>query len=379
MANSLAQPLRDSVSQEHSVTRLRWAVFVSLCLFATVFVPSYQALIKNVNCRGIAAQRNIGAVVVEKNNKVKAVAQEQVKPLPAIQLKPLQPVEGAQESLENSTVRSFYEAKLQEGLVLWKQKKLWFHQSLVAQRRHTQFQCYVSRKHQFKVCTSPKVSSSVWKAVFCELNGRNRSKCGSGTADWYEPGLSRFSTMVNESQATIVRIIRDPLERLVSAYFDKCVHDRHRRGEKHCHPRELMLKQPKEYFLKREVFAEWVDFLGHDWDEHVMPQCAEAYFPHEAVPYSPQPYTHVLDMGDGYMKAIEAMLETAQLLSAEEKSTILAKFNASFARRPSAEKLRKRYRYYYSRSVAARALQYYAMDYKCLNVSLPDWLLNVTS
>ena len=367
MVGSLTRPLR-----------LRWVLPLSICLCAAVLLVCFRALVNDHNGRGISAERNLGALVVEEKNSVSVAVHEEVSVNPEV----ISTVEDAAyaggESLGNSSLKRFYEAKLEEGLVHWKQKKLWFYQTLLAQRNHSHFQCYVSRKHQFKVCTSPKVSSSVWKAVFCELNRRRPSRCYPGTADWYESGLSRMSTWVDESKATIVRIVRDPLERLVSAYFDKCVHETHRRSQKHCHPKEIMVNQPRGYFLKPETFAEWVDLLGHDWDEHVMPQCAEAYFPNDAVPYTPQPYTHIIEMGDDYVNELEAMLESAKLISAEDKRAILRKFNASLAGRADRKTLQTRYRYYFSRSSVARALQYYAMDYKCLKLPLPSWLLNVT-
>lgn len=269
---------------------------------------------------------------------------------------------------------SFFEKKITQGLQEWEENKLWFLRTMLEQRNHSHFQCYVSHRHQFKVCTSPKVSSSVWKKVFCRLNRGSSQRCHLATKYWYASGESRFNTKVDLSKATIVRVIRDPLERLFSAFYDKCVHETHRLYQRHCHPLQLMTKLPNEYFRTPRAFHQWVDTLGFEWDEHVLPQCVEAYFPKGSVPYSPQPYTHVIEMDSAYLESLRVMLSSVKLLSAEDRVWILDQFRKGFSARPQQNETIELYKKYFSRASVARALQYYAADYRCLNLSLPLWL-----
>ena len=76
-----------------------------------------------------------------------------------------------------------------------------------------------------------------------------------------------------------VVFLRDPLERLLSAYLNKCEDTFFRLGEKHCEPVEIFGRQYNETDLfghiedsHQQMFAAYLDIMPLRWNLHVIPQ-----------------------------------------------------------------------------------------------------------
>ena len=83
-------------------------------------------------------------------------------------------------------------------------------------------------------CTIGKVATTEWRKIFCQLNKDDCmpnpvKQCGKKKCTW----KTKQEMPTNAPWAVFVR---DPLERLLSGFIDKCVRPRTRKIEKHCEP-----------------------------------------------------------------------------------------------------------------------------------------------
>ncbi|KAL7524088.1 hypothetical protein ACHAXR_000433, partial [Thalassiosira sp. AJA248-18] len=86
----------------------------------------------------------------------------------------------------------------------------------------------------FNFCTIGKVATTEWRRVFCKLNANDCiddpiKLCGKKKCAW------RTKKEMPENAPWAV-FLRDPLERLLSGYLDKCYTPGTRSREKHCEP-----------------------------------------------------------------------------------------------------------------------------------------------
>ena len=91
-------------------------------------------------------------------------------------------------------------------------------------------------------CTIDKVATSEWRKIFCELNkadcvNTTQGSCGRKKCTW------RTYQDVPEDAPWAV-FVRDPLERLLSGYLDKCYNSVSRLREGHCSPNVIF--NPRE-------------------------------------------------------------------------------------------------------------------------------------
>lgn len=92
-------------------------------------------------------------------------------------------------------------------------------------------------------CTMDKVGTSSWRSAFCKLNAKDcinntQGSCGRRKCTWYT-----LQTMPQDAPWAV--FVRDPLERLLSGYLDKCYDSINRRKQGHCQPEVVF--NPKEY------------------------------------------------------------------------------------------------------------------------------------
>lgn len=77
-------------------------------------------------------------------------------------------------------------------------------------------------------CSIEKVATTEWRKVFCKLN-----------ADDYQPDSKechKKTTKKMPPNAPFAVFLRDPLERLLSGFLDKCYKHNIRKGQQHCEP-----------------------------------------------------------------------------------------------------------------------------------------------
>lgn len=138
-------------------------------------------------------------------------------------------------------------------------------------------------------CGIPKIGSSQWNKLFCMLNDeRNNihdceSKKGEEDDDGWECWAKCEYTTAAEgtvpADAPKIVFLRDPLERLLSAYLNKCDDTFFRLGENHCEPVEIFAREYNETDLfghikdsDQQMFSAYLDIMPLRWNLHVIPQ-----------------------------------------------------------------------------------------------------------
>ena len=265
-----------------------------------------------------------------------------------------------------------------------------------------------------KFCSIGKNGCTEWRGIFKALNAHEYCNHGNDMEWKNNGGSNRFCkesqihTNVKLDDDTIDSVprtvfLRDPLERLLSGYLDKCVKPNIRKSQGHCEPNAVFgmdhlrskMKSPATdnkgrsipdmtlvvNELERELFATYVDLLPLKWNVHFVPQ-AFACDLYRTI----DTYDFVGMMGKTFMSELDRMatryggilpnvLEDAfhyrtklanETLLATTTTNVGAD-NAHGTQAPS-----KVYRYYSPRSIR-RALEYLSIDYVMLGFDVPDW------
>jgi hypothetical protein len=265
-----------------------------------------------------------------------------------------------------------------------------------------------------KFCSIGKNGCTEWRGIFKALNAPEYCNHSNDT-EWKNSGRSnryckesKLHTNVKLDDDTIDSMprtvfLRDPLERLLSGYLDKCVKPNIRKSQGHCEPNvvfgmdhlQLKTKSPATdnkghsisdmtlvvNELEREMFATYVDLMPLKWNVHFVPQAftCDLYRTIDT-------YDFVGIMGKTFMSELNRMatryggilpnvlddafhyrtkLANETLLATT--TTNVGADNAHGTKAPS-----KVYRYYSPRSIR-RALEYLSIDYVMLGFDVPDW------
>mmetsp|Transcript_30953 Transcript_30953/g.40869 ORF Transcript_30953/g.40869 Transcript_30953/m.40869 type:complete len:386 (-) Transcript_30953:240-1397(-) len=235
------------------------------------------------------------------------------------------------------------------------------------------------------VCSIEKVATSQWRAVFQRLNRR---------AD--EPETKNPIHYTHESGyphkiAPHIVFLRDPLERFMSAYIDKCV-----RGKQqgHCEPNPIfnsnkenteiktLFKDLEEY--NKLSFAAYVDTMPFKWNVHFMPQglMCNGLFRHISK------YDFVGIMGSNFYQdlrklgkqiggrfetALEDVFHIEELLNSTDVFGSLLRRAKQKPGDPHIQNSRESIEQYYTPRTLRRVLEYVSIDYVALNLPIPAW------
>lgn len=148
----------------------------------------------------------------------------------------------------------------------------WWFQTMLRDARanplngfHYQTAHNVTRDGQgLRSCVLEKVGTKQWRQMYCRFQGRNVK----------HPIHCESDPPVPEDVPRAV-FLRDPLERFLSAYIDKCLHPKP--GAPHCDPREIFLNKNSTLTDgletdKKLMFEAYVDSMPLQWNIHFFPQ-----------------------------------------------------------------------------------------------------------
>jgi hypothetical protein len=130
-------------------------------------------------------------------------------------------------------------------------------------------------------CTIEKVATTQWRNVQCVLNeGKNVSKSPMPCQlkkDRLEARRGRMGEGSRGGRRAVSRavMLRDPLERMLSGYLNKCAHVPTRKLEGHCEPNSVFNGTILTSGIrddKRQLFAAYVDAFPLKWNIHFFPQ-----------------------------------------------------------------------------------------------------------
>ena len=117
-------------------------------------------------------------------------------------------------------------------------------------------------------CTIDKVATSEWRKVFCELNkadcvNTTEGSCGRKKCTW-----KTFQDMPEEAPWAV--FVRDPLERLLSGFLDKCYNSWIRSIQGHCEPNVIF--NPREGLKndKNALYPNLLDSIEGEGRDKIM-------------------------------------------------------------------------------------------------------------
>lgn len=106
-------------------------------------------------------------------------------------------------------------------------------------------------------CTIEKVATTEWRRIFCKINAddcaRDPRKCGKRKCAY-------MTLRDMPADAPWGVFLRDPLERLLSGFLNKCIEPRKRKAEGHCEPNVIF--NPKSN-MKDEKGRSYPSLMGH--------------------------------------------------------------------------------------------------------------------
>ena len=244
-----------------------------------------------------------------------------------------------------------------------------------------------------RFCAIGKNGSTEWRKVFKALNA----------PEFGGEENSKFNTkqILDEDTPQTV-FLRDPLERLLSAYLDKCVKDDVRKTQGHCEPNGIFASEwmerraakagkpidEKEMILppelpeiaqdsEKEKFAAYVDLFPLKWNVHFVPQAISCDLYRTIDDYD------TYYMGKSFMSELHRMstkyggllpdtLNTIFDYESQLDKTDSTERNVGADNRHGTQAPAKVAKYYSPRAVR-RALEYLSIDYVTLGFEVPDW------
>jgi hypothetical protein len=280
-------------------------------------------------------------------------------------------------------------------------------------------------------CTIEKIATTQWRNLQCVLNeGKNISKnpmpCQLGKDRLETRRRNVMEGGVNgvgggddggRGGGRVYRavMLRDPLERMLSGYLNKCVSVPTRKFEGHCEPNTIFNGTTLINGIRddaRQLFAAYVDAFPLKWNIHFFPQSlyCDGLFRHVTK------YDYVGYMGEDFYGELDRMISTFEdkpggdalsdtinrvfRPSPKSPSSSSSKGggggrNATLPSSPPAPPPpmhvgggRKRgydaarhatnapeyVKEYYTAASVRRALEYFAVDYVLLDLDIPLWV-----
>ena len=254
------------------------------------------------------------------------------------------------------------------------------------------------------ICTTEKTGTSNWRHYMCLLHG-GKDGAGGGCA----PGCGGCNpSIVTQAQAFVnnrrlqgdqlIRglhdqsnwltfvFLRDPIERFVSGYLDKCSDPRHARGEKHCEPLLLFLNGTDSEALstlplQHMQLGAYIDTCPLKWNLHFFPQSLYC----DDLGRSLRRYTFRGTMNDSISQQVGALskiIDARASAAGAAPSDAASRAAAMAFKAPSVNQLNKHAtnavskisRIVVTAGAARRLLEYFAIDYVELALDLPGWL-----
>lgn len=247
-------------------------------------------------------------------------------------------------------------------------------------------------------CSIAKNGSTEWHEVFCRLNGSEKICKENGIMHEDECLLNcdNFQAPEGTLPSNVPRVvfIRDPLERLLSSYLNKCQDESHRNEEGHCEPniifRDRLMNHREgtdaiEPLLKdiednsKQLFAAYLDIMPLKWNLHVTPQ-AFACDLYRNI----HQYNFVGKMDSQFMMDIDRMAShfgggelAVALNKAFDYQRLVQKDGSKHVNfgTHSADGTRapKKVNKFYTAQTVRKALEYVSIDYVLLGLSVPSW------
>jgi hypothetical protein len=249
-------------------------------------------------------------------------------------------------------------------------------------RMFASFHVVKSESPALMICSIAKVASSEWADVGCKLNK------GAGSKDCNPPSERELP-----SETPRAVFLRDPLERFLSGFLDKCIDTDRRYREKHCEPNVVFRSDfinrtrdnPQDLvgeLLKDShiMFDAYVDTIALKWNIHFFPEsfyCGGLFRQIDDYDFVGRMGTNFYSdlqtlgrrHGDSLTSTFEKVFKVD--LHSENFTRITGNSNAYVGgrERKAAQLLQD----YYTPRTVRRVLGYMAIDYVKLGLPIPAW------
>jgi len=231
-----------------------------------------------------------------------------------------------------------------------------------------------------ELCTIEKVATTQWRKLSCMMNdGPDSTKVICFPKENEKQALNPSGEVItsesDEKKLKKAVFLRDPLERYLSAYLDKCVNEHFRSTEHHCEP-NVVFNSPDNGMTdglkmdKRAMFEAYADAMPLKWNMHFVPLGLQSGGLYRTLPS----YDFVGKMGkDFYQDVAEfgALHGTAMSESLETLFHFQNKLNTTNVGVETSAMLHVKE--YYSPRTLRRVLQYLSIDYVTLQMPIPEW------
>lgn len=239
------------------------------------------------------------------------------------------------------------------------------------------------------MCMIEKIGIKQWQQLFSKLNG------GTRKYSFGQPILLPVLEGDEDEPYPSIVFLRDPLDRFLSAYLDKCFTSFRRMKELHCEPNEIYnlpssaiknspmlagfsfdddktMKQPHQQHLnKRAMFAAYVDTMPLKWNLHFFPQSFYCNGLYRFI----DKYDFVGTMDRGFYQNLEMLgkryggrfeKELNDIFNYTSKES--ANNNVGVETKASDKVIQ-----FYTPRTLRRVLEYVSIDYVMLGLKIPDW------
>lgn len=234
-------------------------------------------------------------------------------------------------------------------------------------------------------CQLPKVGSKQWSVFIHMMNGDpnpHKPDAKNTTNSWNERGR-------NDAGPKFV-VLRDPLERYLSAFLDKCVNPKNA-WQKHCEPWEIFNADPGNKVMTelkgnhRVLFQAFVHASPLKWNMHFLPQallCDGLYRTIKEYHYVARMgrsfYSDLQEMGQMFGKKADGVIQDIFDYKTKLKEEKGGKNRDMAGNRQGSPhgiemKASEKVLEYYTPELVRKVLEYTAIDYVLLNMTIPDW------
>ena len=189
---------------------------------------------------------------------------------------------------------------------------------------------------------------------------------------------NNYNYNYNNIRSDKVVFLRDPLERFLSGFLDKCIEQRH---QKHCESTLLFspssstsssTKNTSSYHnlaRNRILFQTYVDTFPVKWNMHFIPQALYCGGLYRTI----QSYNFIGSMGRSLYRDLETLQTNYPGLSKAGINEIFAHNNNHNNNVGVETGATGKVFDYYTPHTVRRILEYYSIDYITLNLPIPQW------
>lgn len=246
-------------------------------------------------------------------------------------------------------------------------------------------------------CSIEKVGTTEWRKVFCDINAEECPRDANPMPAHCRVGLpgrkcafQTKQTLPEDAKRAV--FLRDPLERLLSAFLDKCSKPALRKMERHCEPNEVFNPPPDAKDVKgkklaplttsieespKQLFAAYLDTMPLKWNVHFVPQALMC----DLYRTIDTQYDFVGDMGHEFMLDLERMADQfggrlpshLNRIFGYVKGVEQKRFNNTGSSTKHATHAPDKVAKYYTAATVRKGLEYLSIDYVTLGLEVPEW------